>query len=194
MIVEGKDVFDQCTDTIIRQVDDIKRMVDEFSSFARMPKRAADARRSRRLRAPGRCSSCASAGPRSPSRTSCRTSRCIAEFDRRLISPGADQRPQERRPRGSTRSASTRRQGPHLGRAGRPTPTASRASASATTARAFPSEDRHKLIEPYVTTRAEGTGLGLPIVIKIFEDHRRRRRIARRPARAPTAGVARRSC
>ena len=37
-IVEGRDIFDQCTDTIIRQVDDIKRMVDEFSSFARMPK------------------------------------------------------------------------------------------------------------------------------------------------------------
>ena len=36
----------------------------------------------------------------------------------------------------------------------------------------FPSEDRDKLTEPYVTTRAEGTGLGLPIVIKIFEDHR----------------------
>jgi two-component system nitrogen regulation sensor histidine kinase NtrY len=35
----------------------------------------------------------------------------------------------------------------------------------------FPSEDRHRLIEPYVTTRAEGTGLGLPIVVKIFEDH-----------------------
>jgi two-component system nitrogen regulation sensor histidine kinase NtrY len=31
-------VFDQCTATIVRQVDDIKRMVDEFSSFARMPK------------------------------------------------------------------------------------------------------------------------------------------------------------
>jgi two-component system, NtrC family, nitrogen regulation sensor histidine kinase NtrY len=38
MISEGRDVFDQCTETIIRQVDDIKRMVDEFSSFARMPK------------------------------------------------------------------------------------------------------------------------------------------------------------
>src|SRR6202034_2382525 len=38
LILEGRDVFDQCTDTIIRQVDDIKRMVDEFSSFARMPK------------------------------------------------------------------------------------------------------------------------------------------------------------
>src|SRR6476620_438322 len=33
-----KHVFDQCTDTIIRQVGDIGRMVDEFSSFARMPK------------------------------------------------------------------------------------------------------------------------------------------------------------
>jgi two-component system, NtrC family, nitrogen regulation sensor histidine kinase NtrY len=35
----------------------------------------------------------------------------------------------------------------------------------------FPTQDRHKLTEPYVTTRAEGTGLGLPIVQKIFEDH-----------------------
>jgi two-component system, NtrC family, nitrogen regulation sensor histidine kinase NtrY len=35
----------------------------------------------------------------------------------------------------------------------------------------FPREDRHRLTEPYVTTRAEGTGLGLPIVVKIFEDH-----------------------
>ena len=35
---DGKEVFDQCTETIIRQVDDIGRMVNEFSSFARMPK------------------------------------------------------------------------------------------------------------------------------------------------------------
>ncbi len=38
MITEDRQIFDQCTDTIIRQVDDIRRMVDEFSSFARMPK------------------------------------------------------------------------------------------------------------------------------------------------------------
>src|ERR1700691_4322882 len=42
---------------------------------------------------------------------------------------------------------------------------------SATTAKVFQIEDRRGLIEPYVTTRAEGTGLGLPIVVKIFEDH-----------------------
>ena len=38
VIVEDAAVFEQCTSTIIRQVDDIKRMVDEFSRFARMPK------------------------------------------------------------------------------------------------------------------------------------------------------------
>ena len=38
VITEDREVFDQCTDTIIRQVDDIGRMVDEFSAFARMPK------------------------------------------------------------------------------------------------------------------------------------------------------------
>src|ERR1700760_755706 len=37
-IVEDRAIFDQCTDTIVRQVDDIRRMVDEFSKFARMPK------------------------------------------------------------------------------------------------------------------------------------------------------------
>jgi two-component system, NtrC family, nitrogen regulation sensor histidine kinase NtrY len=38
MIKDDGGVFQQCTDTIVRQVDDIKRMVDEFSRFARMPK------------------------------------------------------------------------------------------------------------------------------------------------------------
>ena len=32
-------------------------------------------------------------------------------------------------------------------------------------------EDRGRLFEPYVTTRAKGTGLGLPIVKKIIEEH-----------------------
>src|SRR5207249_4854744 len=38
VITEDKVVFEQCTETIVRQVDDLRRMVDEFSRFARMPK------------------------------------------------------------------------------------------------------------------------------------------------------------
>src|SRR6476659_5697611 len=38
VITADKAIFEQCTDTIVRQVDDIRRMVDEFSRFARMPK------------------------------------------------------------------------------------------------------------------------------------------------------------
>tara|TARA_Y100000052_G_scaffold27608_1_gene37663 strand:- start:11387 stop:13609 length:2223 start_codon:yes stop_codon:yes gene_type:complete len=38
LIDEDDTVFDRCTDTIFRQVTDIGRMVEEFSSFARMPK------------------------------------------------------------------------------------------------------------------------------------------------------------
>jgi len=37
--------------------------------------------------------------------------------------------------------------------------------------RGFPVENRERLTEPYVTTRAKGTGLGLAIVKKIMEDH-----------------------
>ena len=35
----------------------------------------------------------------------------------------------------------------------------------------LPTDERDRLTEPYVTTRAKGTGLGLAIVKKIMEDH-----------------------
>jgi two-component system nitrogen regulation sensor histidine kinase NtrY len=38
VITENRDIFDQCTATIINQVDEIKKLVSEFSDFARMPK------------------------------------------------------------------------------------------------------------------------------------------------------------
>lgn len=37
-ISEGHDIFEQLTNTIVRQVGDLRNIVDEFSSFARMPK------------------------------------------------------------------------------------------------------------------------------------------------------------
>lgn len=38
IITSDRDIFDQCTGTIIKQVDEIKRLVTEFSDFARMPR------------------------------------------------------------------------------------------------------------------------------------------------------------
>ena len=37
-VKDDKDIFDQCTATIITQVDEIKKLVSEFSDFARMPR------------------------------------------------------------------------------------------------------------------------------------------------------------
>ena len=37
-ITEDREVFDQCTRTVVKQVDEIKRLVSEFSDFARMPR------------------------------------------------------------------------------------------------------------------------------------------------------------
>jgi two-component system nitrogen regulation sensor histidine kinase NtrY len=38
ILKEKNSIFDQCTNTIITQVDELKRLVSEFSQFARMPK------------------------------------------------------------------------------------------------------------------------------------------------------------
>jgi two-component system nitrogen regulation sensor histidine kinase NtrY len=167
-IVEGRDVFDQCTDTIIRQVDDIKRMVDEFSSFARTPKArpAKDdltdcVRQAIFLMRVGR--------PDIAFEEQLPDEPILADFDRRLVSQaltnvlknateGIDALGEPHAPGVITTTLSA--DGGGLAEI-----------AVSDNGKGFPREDRHRLIEPYVTTRAEGTGLGLPIVVKIFEDH-----------------------
>jgi two-component system nitrogen regulation sensor histidine kinase NtrY len=169
VITEGREIFDQCTDTIIRQVDDIKRMVDEFSSFARMPKArpARDdlvdcIRQNLFLMRVGR--------PELAIEDNLPAEPLPTKFDRRLISQaltnviknageGIDAIDGAGRGHGRILVELTIDQERRA------------VIAVSDNGKGFPSEDRHKLTEPYVTTRAEGTGLGLPIVIKIFEDH-----------------------
>ncbi len=167
-IVEGKDIFDQCTDTIIRQVDDIKRMVDEFSSFARMPKArlAGDdltdcVRQAIFLMRVGR--------PDITFEDQLPDEPVLAHFDRRLVSQALTNVLKN-----ATEGIDA--SGEHGGNGVVLTTLTLDGSDFAEIAvsdngKGFPREDRHRLIEPYVTTRAEGTGLGLPIVVKIFEDH-----------------------
>jgi two-component system nitrogen regulation sensor histidine kinase NtrY len=169
VITEGRDVFDQCTETIIRQVDDIKRMVDEFSSFARMPKATPTnddlvdcVRRVLFLMRVGRPE--ISIEDRLPAEP------LLARFDRRLISQALTNVVKNAAEGIDALDAGAKGKGRIL--------VEMEANADQTVSisvsdngKGFPSEGRDKLVEPYVTTRAEGTGLGLPIVIKIVEDH-----------------------
>ncbi len=167
-IVEGRDIFDQCTDTIIRQVDDIKRMVDEFSSFARTPRARPIrddltdcVRQTLFLMRVGR--------PDITFEERLPDEPVFAEFDRRLVSQALTN-VLKNATEGIDALGDQHVQGLIT------TTLAVDGSGFAEIAvsdngKGFPREDRHRLTEPYVTTRAEGTGLGLPIVVKIFEDH-----------------------
>jgi two-component system nitrogen regulation sensor histidine kinase NtrY len=168
VITEDKAVFEQCTETIVRQVDDIKRMVDEFSRFARMPKPvmtaedvADTARQVVFLQRVG--------NPDIDIAFETEVEKMPAKFDRRLISQAltniiknateaiAAVPPQEL---GKGRiGVFVKREGHEV------------VIDVIDNGTGLPKENRNRLLEPYVTTREKGTGLGLAIVGRILEEH-----------------------
>jgi hypothetical protein len=64
------------TDVIVRQTNDLRRIVDEFSKFARMPE--PDRKETDLVRAGARCGDAAGGGParRALRRRACPTGRC----------------------------------------------------------------------------------------------------------------------
>jgi len=168
MIGEDRSVFDQCTDTIVRQVDDIRRMVDEFSRFARMPKPvianedvADTVRQAVFLMRVGHAEidiDVEIAEDPMPAR-----------FDRRLLSQALTNLiknateaiaavPPVELGKGSIKV--------FAGRDG-----SDIVIDVVDNGIGLPKENRSRLLEPYVTTREKGTGLGLAIVGRIVEDH-----------------------
>src|SRR6267154_2792374 len=168
VIKEDGGIFQQCTDTIVRQVDDIKRMVDEFSRFARMPKPVITAedvadtvRQVVFLQRVGNADigiDLEIAEDPMP-----------AKFDRRLISQALTNIiknateaiaavPPAELGRGRIK-VSARREGREI------------VIDVIDNGTGLPKENRNRLLEPYVTTREKGTGLGLAIVGRILEEH-----------------------
>jgi two-component system nitrogen regulation sensor histidine kinase NtrY len=167
-------VFEQCTETIVRQVDDIKRMVDEFSRFARMPKPVIAAedladtvRQVVFLMRVGH--------PDIDFEVELPAEAMPAHFDRRLISqaltniiknateaisavPPAQAGEGSAAERGRI-AVSVRRDGKEV------------VIDVIDNGIGLPKENRARLLEPYVTTREKGTGLGLAIVGRILEEH-----------------------
>ncbi|WP_412058525.1 ATP-binding protein [Bartonella sp. DGB2] len=167
-IIDDREVFDQCVDTIIRQVGDIGRMVDEFSSFARMPKPQIQL-----------------LDIRIPLREACfliEVTRhdilferdfeeipMVGAFDSRLLSQAftnviknaseaIDARMAERHDKGHILIRSYRQESLFVVEV-------------IDNGKGLPKEQRQRLLEPYITTRRKGTGLGLAIVRKIIEEH-----------------------
>ena len=177
-IKSDPEVFEQCTATIIRQVNDIGRMVDEFSSFARMPVAAMKPvdlgevlRQSVFLQRVGH--------PDIEYRLDMPDDAVVVECDGRLVSQaltnvlknaaeairGNDDEYEDRRPAPAD--------GAKIGRIHvRLTADDDRAEIVATDSGCgLPETDRTRLTEPYMTTRTKGTGLGLAIVNKVMEEH-----------------------
>jgi two-component system nitrogen regulation sensor histidine kinase NtrY len=168
LIGEDRSVFDQCTDTIIRQVDDIRRMVDEFSRFARMPKPVIAAedvadtvRQAVFLMRVGHAEIDIDADVAEDPMP--------ARFDRRLMSQALTNLiknaaeaiaavPSAELGKGSIKVFAARDRGDIV-------------IDVIDNGIGLPKENRSRLLEPYVTTREKGTGLGLAIVGRIVEDH-----------------------
>jgi two-component system, NtrC family, nitrogen regulation sensor histidine kinase NtrY len=168
VITEDGGVFKQCTDTIVRQVDDIKRMVDEFSRFARMPKPVMTAEDvADTVRQVVFLQRVANADIDIDLEIA--EEPMPAKFDRRLISQALTNIIKN-----ATEAIAAVAPG-ELGR-GRIRIWAGREGSDIVidvidNGIGLPKENRSRLLEPYVTTREKGTGLGLAIVGRILEDH-----------------------
>jgi two-component system nitrogen regulation sensor histidine kinase NtrY len=163
------ETFDRCTDTIIRQVGDIGRMVDEFSAFARMPApKFAACDGAELLRQAAFAQRVADpeiqvdvVPPEGGARIFC-DARMIGQALTNLLKNAAEaiaaRRLKEPQPPGRITArlviepgwATFEVEDNGVG---------------------LPAKDRDRLTEPYVTTREKGTGLGLAIVDRIMEEH-----------------------
>jgi two-component system nitrogen regulation sensor histidine kinase NtrY len=168
VIGEDDGVFAQCTDTIVRQVDDIRRMVDEFSRFARTPKPVMAAedvadtvRQAVFLMRVGNAEIDIDA--------EIAENPMPARFDRRLVSQALTNLiknaaeaiaavPPAKLGKGKIRVLAARDGGDIV-------------IDVVDNGIGLPKENRSRLLEPYVTTREKGTGLGLAIVGRIIEEH-----------------------
>lgn len=169
-ITSDPETFGRCTDTILRQVADIGRMVDEFSAFARMPTpRMAFADMSEIARSTAFSQQIAfpdirieAEGVDAPIGLVC-DERLIAQSLLNLIKNAAESVLARRARDGDPKDGFVllRLRDLDFG-------VQFEVIDNGT---GFPEKDRHRLIEPYITTRTKGAGLGLAIVARVVEDH-----------------------
>ena len=169
-VTSDPDTFARLTETIIRQVGDLRRMVDEFSNFARMPKPVFKpenvhdiARAALFLHEVAHPGVTFALDPAHGPMTMVCDRRQLAQALTNIVK-NAVEAIEARRNRGEQSSEGDRVE-LHL-----------RRDAEQLIIDLFDTgvglpEERERLTEPYMTTRVRGTGLGLAIVKKIVEEH-----------------------
>ena len=167
---EQKESLEQLTGVVIRQTDDLRRIVDEFSKFARMPEpqtRQEDVssllREAILLQEAGQ--------PDVRFETEMHDGEIWADLDATMISQALTNLIKN----AGEAIESLQEKGAPEGHVPTIRVTSEIGETDVTIRIAdngigLP-EDRSRLFEPYVTTREKGTGLGLPIVKKIIEEH-----------------------
>jgi two-component system nitrogen regulation sensor histidine kinase NtrY len=168
-ITSDAGTFEKLTGTIVRQVGDLRRMVDEFSSFARMPKpvfreeRIADiVGESLFLHQVAHPDIAFRLDAPEPSPLLVCDRRQLGQALTNVIKNAVEaiqQKREDGRKGGDDRISVTIRDAENR-----------IVIAVADTGIGLPG-DRGRLTEPYMTTRVKGTGLGLAIVKKIVEEH-----------------------
>lgn len=160
---DNQDVFRQCTETIIRQVEDIGKMVDEFASFARMP-----AARMAKVNLADVISETVllqRVAHRDINYSVGEVPEVNLVGDRRLISQlmtNILKNAEEAVRCGNGEKRIEVSVGESDGEV---------TLSISDTGIGWPKKNRYDLLEPYNTSRKEGTGLGLSIVKKIIDDH-----------------------
>nr|WP_163850337.1 PAS domain-containing sensor histidine kinase [Pseudooceanicola aestuarii] len=169
---EQEAALESLTDVIIRQTDDLRRIVDEFSKFARMPQ--PEPRDEDIADLLGRAVTLQESGqPDVAFATDIPDSAVPAELDATMIMQAltnliknAGEATQTLREKGAPDGYA-----PQIRVSLRADAASGQAEIRIADNGVGLPEDRARLFEPYVTTRDKGTGLGLPIVKKIVEEH-----------------------
>jgi two-component system nitrogen regulation sensor histidine kinase NtrY len=164
------ETFQACTETIVRHVADIGRMVDEFSAFARMPEPVMEEEDLRKLvdqavflqETAHTDIAFVREMPQGPVRLAC-DSRQVGRALTNLLQNAAEAI--------HARGGDPATLAPGEVRVRLQAEPGAWVVELLDNGRGLPKEERGRLTEPYVTTRERGTGLGLAIVKKIMEDH-----------------------
>jgi two-component system, NtrC family, nitrogen regulation sensor histidine kinase NtrY len=167
---DDSEALEQMTGVIIRQTGDLRRIVDEFSKFARMPEPETSVQDLTQLVADAVLLQQAGQ-PGVTIKSDLPVDRIAAQIDATMVSQALTNLIKNA---GEAIESLQKKNPPeNLSPQIEVTLTQRESTARITIADngiGLP-EDRARLFEPYVTTRSEGTGLGLPIVKKIIEEH-----------------------